>query len=216
MGEPAAVEPAAGEETPTGAGWVSASQRVGEAPVRSLPVQEMVAVRDTMQLPADKRPMRLLGALKDLVSELQFFQNLTSKLQKLVCRQLRPLDLTAGDNVFEQGDEGWEFFILLLGEVDVFIDGERVASLQEGTAFGELALIEGGQKHRAATVSCKGQCFFGVLDRKEYKWIVQQQTKEDAGDALRNLSAEEMEGMRATMQLPADKRPLRLLGALME
>jgi hypothetical protein len=55
MGEPAAVEPAAGEETPTGAGWVSASQRVGEAPVRSLPVQEMVAVRDTMQLPADKR-----------------------------------------------------------------------------------------------------------------------------------------------------------------
>jgi hypothetical protein len=84
MGEPAAVEPAAGEETPTGAGWVSASQRVGEAPVRSLPVQEMVAVRDTMQLPADKRPMRLLGALKDLVSELQFFQNLTSKLQKLL------------------------------------------------------------------------------------------------------------------------------------
>ena len=100
--------------------------------------------------------------------------------------------------------------------MDVFIDGERVASLQEGTAFGELALIEGGQKHRTATVSCKGQCFFGVLDRKEYKWIVQQQTKGDAGDALRNLSAEEMEGMRATMQLPADKRPLRLLGALME
>ena len=26
---------------------------------------------------------------------LQFFQNLTSKLQKLVCRQLRSLDLTA-------------------------------------------------------------------------------------------------------------------------
>jgi hypothetical protein len=65
MGEPAAVEPAAGEETPTDAGWASVSQRVGEGPVRSLPVQEMVAVRDTMQLPADKRPLRLLGALME-------------------------------------------------------------------------------------------------------------------------------------------------------
>ena len=174
MGEPAAVEPAAGEETPTGAGWVSASQRVGEAPVRSLPVQEMVAVRDTMQLPADKRPMRLLGALKDLVSELQFFQNLTSKLQKLVCRQLRPLDLTAGDNVFEQGDEGWEFFILLRGEVDVFIDGHKVVSLQEGAAFGELALLDDGEKRRTAMVSCKGQCFFGVLGKKDYNAVLRQ------------------------------------------
>jgi CRP-like cAMP-binding protein len=109
-----------------------------------------------------------------LVAGLQFFQNLTSKLQKLVCRQLRSLDLTAGDNVFKQGDEGWEFFILLRGEVDVFIDGHKVVSLQEGAAFGELALLDDGEKRRTAMVSCKGQCFFGVLDKKDYNAVLRQ------------------------------------------
>lgn len=44
--------------------------------------------------------------------------------------------------VFNQGDEGRSWYILLKGSVDVVIHGKgTVATLKEGDDFGKLALI---------------------------------------------------------------------------
>lgn len=44
--------------------------------------------------------------------------------------------------VFNQGDEGRSWYIILKGKVDVVIHGKgTVATLKEGDDFGKLALI---------------------------------------------------------------------------
>lgn len=73
-----------------------------------------------------------------------------------------------------QGDPGNEFFVLLSGSVDVSIASEngtditRVATLQSGTHFGELALEGPANTPRRATVTCRERCVFAVLHRRAY------------------------------------------------
>lgn len=76
--------------------------------------------------------------------------------------------------------------MILKGRVEVWIkinkgykpDGtqdfemKKVAELETGKSFGELAIMEDAIKPRAATIIAKEDCYFGVLDRKTYKSIL--------------------------------------------
>lgn len=108
---------------------------VGEH-LRGLSPEDLGEMEVTMKMPPEERRVRHLGQLMDLVAGLKFFQNLSFKLQQQVCRQLRPSRLALGDAVMTQGEEGYEFYVLLQGEVDVFIDGTKIVTLQEGASFG--------------------------------------------------------------------------------
>ena len=46
----------------------------------------------------------------------------------------------------------------------------EVRILESGAAFGELALMD--SKPRAATIVCKEECYFAVLDKKPFKEIL--------------------------------------------
>merc|ERR1719506_2218257 len=60
--------------------------------------------------------------------------------------------------VFEQGDDGDSFFILMEGSVEIEANGKIVANLTADVDqakvhyFGELAILEGAKGKRAATV----------------------------------------------------------------
>lgn len=47
--------------------------------------------------------------------------------------------------------------------------------MSEGSAFGELALME--RKPRAATIICKEDCKFAILDAKDFKEILEEREK---------------------------------------
>ena len=51
--------------------------------------------------------------------------------------------------IINQGDEGDNFYIIDVGSVDIYVNGNKVVTLTEGASFGELALIYGTP--RAAT-----------------------------------------------------------------
>ena len=48
----------------------------------------------------------------------------------------------------------------------------EVKVLESGASFGELALMGGKNKQRAATIICKEECHFGVLDRDSFKKVL--------------------------------------------
>lgn len=83
------------------------------------------------------------------------------------------------DFVFQQGDLGSKFYIVLEGEVDIIVtmdDGAgnevscEVGKCGKGDAFGELALIT--NKPRAAAIYCACDSHFAVLDKADYTRIL--------------------------------------------
>ncbi|GFQ74722.1 rap guanine nucleotide exchange factor 4 [Trichonephila clavata] len=78
----------------------------------------------------------------------------------------------AGTVLFNQGDEGKSWFIILKGSVNVVIYGKGiVCSLHEGDDFGKLALVNDAP--RAATiVTRENNCHFLRVDKDDFNNII--------------------------------------------
>ncbi|HTV11636.1 MAG TPA: cyclic nucleotide-binding domain-containing protein [Acidimicrobiales bacterium] len=76
--------------------------------------------------------------------------------------------VTAADKklLTEQGKVGREFFLLLEGRANCYIDGTHVASFGPGDFFGEMALLRRGP--RRANVVAEGPVKLLVLDGREF------------------------------------------------
>jgi hypothetical protein len=70
--------------------------------------------------------------------------------------------------ICEEGTTGDEIFILRSGTIDVFISGNKVASVSEaGNVFGEMALLLG--EKRTATLKAKSDVLINRIRRSELK-----------------------------------------------
>ena len=63
----------------------------------------------------------------------------------------QPQEAEVGDELTVQGDEGVEFFVIVEGDASAAVDGDEVGTIGRGGFFGEMALIDGGE--RVATVT---------------------------------------------------------------
>ena len=99
----------------------------------------------------DEKTARILARLR----ELSLFQPLTSEeLQSIACK-VRPSVYGPPERIVVQGDQGTSLFILDSGTVDILVQEKekiplKVAELQAGAVFGEMALLTGDP--RTATV----------------------------------------------------------------
>jgi CRP-like cAMP-binding protein len=86
-------------------------------------------------------------------------------------RNLSPKTYPAGSPIIRESEPGDLFFVILRGEVKVFVDspdGREVvlSHLQTGDFFGEMALLEG--ESRSASVTALTDCELAVLARAEF------------------------------------------------
>ena len=86
-------------------------------------------------------------------------------------------ELTEGREVFRQGDHGERFFILVWGTVEVMIEDpggspRRVAVLQDGDFFGEVALLSDAPRN--ATIRTVTDCWFLTLHRTPFLALLKQ------------------------------------------
>lgn len=73
---------------------------------------------------------------------------------------------SAGDVVFEAGDEGQFMYVVQDGEVEVSAHSQVIDTLGPGGIFGEMALIDNAL--RTATVRAKTDCRLVALDETKF------------------------------------------------
>lgn len=61
-------------------------------------------------------------------------------------RYARVLEYAPGELIFSVGDPGDYMAILLAGEVEIRINGKKLTSVEYGSIFGEMGLIDGAPR----------------------------------------------------------------------
>src|SRR5262249_33590018 len=86
---------------------------------------------------------RLAAALRfrGQVADMSLFRDLSPAELDVLLARLLPVAASPGETVIRQGERGDRFFVVLGGALDVSRDGEVLARLGPGDAFGEIALL---------------------------------------------------------------------------
>jgi MFS family permease len=107
----------------------------------------------------DADELRILGSVP-------IFAPLPGGTLEHLAARLVPLRVDAGSVVMREGDLGDRFYIVAEGELEVTQDGARIAELEPGDYFGEIALLR--DTARTATVTVKTDAVLYALDREEF------------------------------------------------
>jgi small-conductance mechanosensitive channel len=94
---------------------------------------------------APKPPLSPDISIRDLLRKVPYFANFTElELRKLIEIGSRKR-LNAGEVLFQEGEAGDAFYIILEGSVDIFVAkiNKHLTTLNRGAFFGELSLILG-------------------------------------------------------------------------
>jgi CRP-like cAMP-binding protein len=81
------------------------------------------------------------------------------------------LEVAEGKILAREGDIGYEFFVIVDGEVVVTKDGQEINRLSSGDFFGEIALVWESPR-RTATVTTVTPVRFFVLTRQAFRGLI--------------------------------------------
>jgi len=107
--------------------------------------------------------MRVRDADVALLQRIPMLRSLPqASIEQLVARLTR-VQLPASAMVFEQGDDGGDFYVIERGRAEVVLDGRSVRALESGDCFGEIALIRACR--RTASIRALTPLTLRVLSR---------------------------------------------------
>jgi CRP-like cAMP-binding protein len=106
------------------------------------------------------------SAAKRVLKRCALFTGVGGGFLRTLSGLVRPLSVESGSVIITEGDEAQGLFMLAAGSCDVVRSGERVASLEEPAAFGELALIY--KQNRAASVIAASRCELLELRKEDF------------------------------------------------
>ncbi|GAM17152.1 hypothetical protein SAMD00019534_003270 [Acytostelium subglobosum LB1] len=107
------------------------------------------------------------------------FNHLEEEERNSVFAAMFEVNYKAGDVIIRQGDKGDNFYVVDIGQCDIYVNQQNqpplhVMDVYEGGSFGELALIYGSP--RAATVIARTDCRLWAIDRISYRTILMDTT----------------------------------------
>ncbi len=80
-------------------------------------------------------------AYREEVEAMALFQSLSPAELDVLLANMVPLSAAPGEAIIRQGEAGQRFYVLRSGAVEVLRDGQLLARLGPGDAFGEIALL---------------------------------------------------------------------------
>ena len=111
-------------------------------------------------------PKRVL----DCLAAVPLFSACTKAELRTIARLGTEIPVADGTVLTQQGKPGFEFCLILAGNVRCLVDDTEVAVLNSGDFFGEMALLDHGPRH--ATVIADGPVRLLVLDAREFSGML--------------------------------------------
>jgi CRP-like cAMP-binding protein len=87
----------------------------------------------------------------DKLRSLPLFNTLPEADRAAIAEFVDDVDVPAGERLISEGDFAYEFFVVVHGQAEVTVEGERIGELGPGDFFGEIGLMLSGR--RTATVT---------------------------------------------------------------
>jgi CRP-like cAMP-binding protein/Zn-dependent protease len=106
-------------------------------------------------------------AYREEVAEMALFRDLGPAEVDLLLSRFVPLGVGAGEVVIRQGESGERFYVVRAGRVEVERDGQVLAELGPGEAFGEIALLL--DVPRTATVRATEPTALLALEARDFR-----------------------------------------------
>jgi CRP-like cAMP-binding protein len=140
----------------------------------------------------------------ELLRAIWLFSSCTDDELGRIAALARPVEAQTGDHLTHQGEIGLDFFVIVEGDAVASVDGDEVGTIGTGGFFGEMALIDGGE--RVATVTATSPMRLLVLGRHDFNEMLQVAMPEIAPKLLavvgaRMRSIEQHAGIESTLGL---------------
>ncbi|MGA2974596.1 MAG: cyclic nucleotide-binding domain-containing protein [Spirochaetia bacterium] len=108
----------------------------------------------------------LLFLNRAILEKVSFFKNANEIFIREIVQLLRPMVFLPDDYIIRQGEFGDCMYFLSNGDVEVVVNGVRVATLGQGSPFGETALIQG--EKRMASIQALTYCDVYKLSKNDF------------------------------------------------
>ncbi|HEX9268732.1 MAG TPA: cyclic nucleotide-binding domain-containing protein [Candidatus Limnocylindria bacterium] len=133
----------------------------------------------------------------DRLKHVPLFSHLSDKQLRFIATQVEELDFPAGRVLCREGHPGGDFFVMLSGAADVTRGERHINTMREGDFFGEIALVDGGERTATVTTTSPSRCL--VLGPSQFRNVVHQD-----GDLAYSIMRALCSRLRAAGSLPAD------------
>jgi CRP/FNR family transcriptional regulator, cyclic AMP receptor protein len=112
------------------------------------------------------------------LGHVPMFQACSAEELSALAYLAQPRAVDAGTPIVSEGENGSEFYVLMMGTASVARGGQQVARLEPGAFFGELSLFDPAPRN--ATITADVPVTLAVMDRQRF------QSALDAVPALRD------------------------------
>jgi CRP-like cAMP-binding protein len=110
------------------------------------------------------------GSTEDWLQKVPLFEGLSKKQLREVSSLATRLNEPAGAELTKEGQTGYEFIVVLEGEIEVRKGDRVVATRGPGSYVGEIALLD--NRPRTATVVAKTPVVIEVIGRREFRSLL--------------------------------------------
>ena len=104
--------------------------------------------------------------LEPVLAAVPLFEGLSKRHLKKLAGLAEMANFMEGANIVKEGDAGDSFYVVLVGEGKVTVKGRTVHRVMPGDHFGEISLLDGGE--RTATVTAVTPMTLLMIVRKNF------------------------------------------------
>ena len=106
----------------------------------------------------------------DTLEQVPLLEELTKRDRQHLARSMKERTFAPGQQIVVEGRRGVGFFIILDGKAAVTIGGNLIQVLGPGDYFGEMALLDDGE--RSATITADGELHCATMTSWAFKSFV--------------------------------------------